>query len=95
MPDIIRLEKRYREKGFKVLGISLDRNERVLRRYMEENGIEFPQVLCPGMRNDPLVQTFGVTGIPTNFLVGRSGELLAEDVHGDQLERHLERLFEE
>lgn len=79
------LREMFGEKGFEVLGVnvdglrqdagSMDSVRSAVRRYVIAHQAAFPIVVCaPG--DATVVQAYGVTDIPANFLIGRDGKLV-------------------
>lgn len=71
MPSLINLYKSYKDKGFVVIGISVDTSDKPVRRFINDNAIIFPIL----MDSDKEVSfdIFGVLGLPTSYLIDRNG----------------------
>ncbi len=71
IPSLIRLQDKFKPKGFSVIGISMDDgSRRLVRRFVEKTGINYPVA----MGNSKTARAFGgVFGIPQSFLVNREG----------------------
>lgn len=93
MPDVVRLYRRYHERGFDIVGISLDHNAADLRDYLRRQNIPWRQVLDSRAWDSPLAQRYQVTGIPKTFLLDRDGRISAVDLRGERLEVAIERLL--
>src|SRR5438046_10759499 len=61
LPNVKKLYAQYKDQGFAILGISLDREQSDLDKYLKEQGIEWPQVFEGGQ---DLADKYGVTTIP-------------------------------
>jgi peroxiredoxin len=70
-PDFVNLDKKFRERGLVILGVSLDQNPRaVLHPFIQKHKIEYPILLADRrVTND----YGGITSIPTTFLIDREG----------------------
>ncbi len=86
MPNLKNVYDTYKDQGFDIIGVSLD-EETELRDYIQENNIQWRQI-CSGERgkNDPLVQQFEITGIPSQWLIDRDGKLITHKARGEKLE---------
>lgn len=76
LPDFVRLQERYRDKGFVVLGISVDQDwEKVMPFFIKALEINFPV-----LRATPAVlKDYGdIFALPTSFLIGRDGRIIKE-----------------
>lgn len=74
IPGLIALQKKYGDKGFTVLGLTVDQGPReMVHKFMRKENINYPV-----LRATPeLGRAFGgVVGIPTSFLVDRKGEVV-------------------
>jgi thiol-disulfide isomerase/thioredoxin len=74
MPDMNRLHKELAEKGFTVIGISMDSgSDRPVKALLEKMGIVYPVA----MGGDNIARQFGeIVGIPVTFLVDRQGNVV-------------------
>ena len=70
IPHLNDLYKAYRERGLEIIGLSLDKGspERV-RKFAHNMGIEYAII----MANDDLVTKYGISPIPTTYLIDRKG----------------------
>ena len=68
---------------FAMVGLSLDEQETDLRRGVKFLKLDWPQAWV-GI-DSPVVQAYGSTAIPANFLIGRDGRILSRDLRGDAL----------
>lgn len=96
MPRIIATYQKYHDKGFEVIGISLDRDKAELLKYIEKNKIAWPQHFDSGKApGESLAEKYGAEAIPTTFLIGADGKIIAATTGpmGDALEEHLAKLL--
>lgn len=72
-PDLEHLYKKYKEEGFLVLGVSIDKQgESVVKPFMEKYGVSYPVVIDKGT----IMDKYGPTmGIPTTYIIGKEGTL--------------------
>ena len=78
IPDLARLQDRYREQGLVVLGISVDEIETVyLERFRENYKMSYPVLHGPPAEIGRLVQLYGgINSLPTTFVVDRRGAII-------------------
>ncbi len=75
MPAMERLYQRHKTDGFAVLGISVDRQgAAVVTPFATSFNLTFPIGLDPRM---DVAGNYGVVGLPSTFLIGRTGSILA------------------
>lgn len=85
MPELKALYADFREKGFEIIGISLDEEREKLDDYLVEEKISWPQYFDgKGWEND-LAAKFKVQSIPATFLIGPDGKIAAVDASGEEL----------
>ena len=87
IPAFIRLERQYRDRGFQVIGISVDNTARPVRKFYEDYMMNYPVAMC-----DSLTRRVygGLTGVPTTFLIARDGHIESKMVGApDNMEAYL------
>lgn len=93
MPKVKKAYEEYHEKGFEVVGISLDSSKSSLEDYIEENDLPWPQYYDGKGWDNELGREYGVNSIPAVYLV-KNNEVIATDVRGSVLEDKLEDLLD-
>jgi len=76
IPELVELDKKYRERGFMVLGISLDTDSDAaakVARFSSSHGITYPVLIA----DENVSMTYKVMSIPTSFLIGKDGTIIA------------------
>lgn len=91
MPHLLKAYHAYHEKGFEIIGISLDQNEAALKKFIDDLEIPWPQHFT-GTDNE-FAEKFSIQAIPATFLIGTDGKVVATDLRGDQLEQWLSELL--
>lgn len=76
MPSMQRLFDAYKDKGLRVVAVSVDDrgNEGLIREFVAEHHLTF-DILHQGAFN--MMATYQVRGVPQTFLISRTGELVA------------------
>jgi thiol-disulfide isomerase/thioredoxin len=75
MPNVVALREKLKDRGFEVVGVSVDKDEEALATYLEENHI--PWETLAGEGASELAEKYGVRGIPTMMLVDQKGTIVA------------------
>lgn len=98
LPHVAAAYKQYRNRGFEVVGVTLDAVRDVppaeVAEFAQQQGLPWPQVYDGAMQ---LARRFGVDGIPAAFLIrADTGEILASDdaLRGDELPQTLARYLQ-
>ncbi len=76
MPDLESLQERFKDRGFVVLAISDEEQDKV-RPFISERKITYPVLLDQGRKVNDLFQ---VEGIPKSFVYDREGKLVAQSI---------------
>jgi thiol-disulfide isomerase/thioredoxin len=75
MPDVKATYEKLHDKGFEIVGISLDVDKDALAGFVKENGMPWPQYF-DGLRwSNKLVAEFGITSVPSMWLVDKQGNV--------------------
>ena len=98
IPNVQANYDKYHERGFDVLGISLDRNLRELEQFVERNKLPWNQLFDAASKKQkgwqhPMAVRYAVSTIPAAFLVDREGKVVSTNARGEELERQLEKIF--
>jgi len=93
MPNVKRNYAKYHDKGFDVVGISLDTYRGRLEEFLSKNEIPWKTLFHDGDGENPMAAYYDVTSIPTVILVDKQGKVVSLNVRGAALGRHLEELL--
>jgi thiol-disulfide isomerase/thioredoxin len=93
LPNVRENYRLYHDKGFEVVGISLDRDREALEKFLADE--QNPWItLHDGDWNDNAVASYyGVMGIPTVILVDKEGKVVSTRARGPELGKLLEQLL--
>jgi thiol-disulfide isomerase/thioredoxin len=96
VPNIVRVYEEYHDKGFEILGVSLDRkgDDTKLKDFMQEFGMTWDQIFDGGYWKAEVAQLYGVDSIPHALLVdGSTGTILAmgNELRGEGLEKAVKK----
>ncbi len=89
-PNVVRLYKKYRGEGFEVFSVSLDQDQNAWKAAIDKDGLFWPNHVSDLMGwQTPLVQAYGIQGIPHTVLLNREGNIVGVGLRGAQLEQKL------
>ena len=92
-PNVVQAYKTYHGKGFEVLGISLDDKKNLWEKAIEKDGLTWTHVSdLKGWKNDVAV-LYGVKLVPTNYLIGPDGKIVAKNLREEALQTKLKEIF--
>ncbi len=92
IPALKRLYEGYHEKGFDIVGISLDKAREPLEKFVKERELPWT-ILYEEAERNPVAEHYGVMGIPLMILVGPDGKVVSTQARGAVLEELLEERF--
>ena len=99
VPNVLKMYQAYHDKGFEVLGISLDERREQADSYIKQTNIPWASMFSdnPSERgwNNPMAVRYGITGIPRAILVDREGKVVHMTARGAKLGQELRRLLGE
>ena len=83
VPDVVAAYKKYHDKGFEIIGISLDQDKDALASFTKNNGMVWPQYFDGEGWDNKISKGFGINSIPAMWLVGKDGKLVTVDGRED------------
>jgi len=88
LPNVKRVYDQYHDKGFRIISISLDREKKALRQFVDKREIRWPQIYDADRASDKqIARLYGVNAIPQMILVGRDGKIIDTRLRGPALEK--------
>ena len=92
-PELVEMYAEYHEKGFEILGVSLDSDRASWLKAIDDDQMTWKHISdvkgweCKGS------VLYGVPAIPHTVLVDREGIIVAKKLHGEELREAIERLL--
>lgn len=74
-PVLTEMHKKYADKGFTVVAVSLDEDKTDMDKFLKKNPVPFPVVR--DSEGKKLAEKIDVQGIPMSFLIGVDGKVIA------------------
>lgn len=93
IPNVKKNYELYHDKGFEVVGISLDNDRAALEKFLETEGNPWITVYDGPWSENAVATYYGVFGIPTVILVDKEGKVVSTRARGPELGRLLEELL--
>lgn len=84
-PNVVAVFNDYKDKGFTVLGVSLDKSKEAWIKGIEDDGLAWTHVSDLAYWNNYAAKLYAVSGIPHSILVDKNGRILAKNKRGDKL----------
>ena len=83
VPNVVAAYKKYHDKGFEIIGISLDQDKSALLSFTKEHDMTWPQYFDGNGWENKISSGFGINSIPAMWLVGKDGKVITADARGD------------
>jgi thiol-disulfide isomerase/thioredoxin len=94
LPNVLKNYEQYHERGFDVVGISLDTDREKLETFLKQRDLPWVTLFQDGAGwEHPVATYYGVMAIPTVILVDREGKVVSLNARGPELGQHLGNLF--
>ena len=84
-PYVQKLYSRYRDKGFEVFAVSLDTKKKDWLKAIKQDKLKYTQVIDNSGWRSKVAERYFVDQLPTNFLLDRSGKIVAINLDGKEL----------
>ncbi|MEL7119736.1 MAG: TlpA disulfide reductase family protein, partial [Bacteroidota bacterium] len=94
-PNVVRLYNQYKEQGFDILGVSLDRDKSRWLGAIEKDGLTWNHVSDLKGWQNAVAKMYNVSSIPQTLLIDQEGRILAKNLRGPALEQKLAEIFSE
>ncbi len=94
-PNVVANYNKYKDKGFDILGVSLDKDRTSWLKAIEKDGLPWRHISDLKGWQSSHAALYSVTSIPQTLLLDRNGKIIARNVRGEQLGQKLKEIFGE
>lgn len=92
-PNVVKAYSRFKDKGFDILGVSLDDKKDKWLAAVQADNLPWTHVSdLKGWKN-VVAEQYGIRAIPQNLLLDPKGVIIAKNLRGDALEKKLEEVI--
>lgn len=91
---LVKLYSKYKDKGFEILGVSVDEDVKDWKKAITKDKITWIQVNDTGGWDALAAIKWKVEALPSSFLIDREGNLVAIDLDKKDLEKKIIELLE-
>ena len=90
IPNVKAQYAKYKDRGFDVVSISIDKDEAAWKKAVKEEQLEWPN-----FRSQEVADLYKVNAVPTMYLIDAEGKIVADgnNARGEGLATKLEELF--
>ncbi|MCK5856675.1 MAG: AhpC/TSA family protein [Bacteroidales bacterium] len=92
-PHVVKLYEKYHDKGFDILGVSLDKDKAKWVKAIASDGLVWPQVSDLKYWQSEAGRAYGVGSIPHTVLIDKEGKIIAIGLRGATLDAKLKEIF--
>lgn len=92
-PNVVALYGKYKDRGFDIVGVSLDREKEAWIKAIADDHLVWHQVSELKFWQSEIAQKYGVSSIPSTFLLNKEGKIIAKNLRGEELASKLEELM--
>jgi thiol-disulfide isomerase/thioredoxin len=93
-PNVVRTYHKYKDKGFDIYSVSLDKNKDRWAKAINDDGLVWESHVSDLKAwSNQAARAYGVSSIPATFLVDPEGKIIARNLRGNALELKLKEIF--
>lgn len=92
-PNVVKAFHRFKNKGFTVFGVSLDRTKEDWIQAIQQDGLTWTHVSDLKYFQSEAAKTYDIQAIPYSLLLDKEGRIIAKNLRGAALEQKLEEVL--
>jgi peroxiredoxin len=93
-PNVVKVFNAYKDKGFTVLGISLDSDREQWMKAIHDDHLTWTHLSDLNYWDSEIPALYGVRGIPANVLLNPDGVIIATNITGEDLQNKLKEVID-
>lgn len=93
-PNIVAVYNDYKDKGFSVFGVSLDRDRDAWLKAIDDDNLTWDHVSDLAYWNNEAAQLYAVNSIPSSLIVDKNGRIVAKNKRGEELRETISELLD-
>lgn len=92
-PNVVNAYHKFKDKGFEVFGVSLDRTKADWMQAIAEDGLVWTHVSDLKYFDSQAAKDYNINAIPFSILIDPQGKIIAKNLRGAALEKKLEEVL--
>ncbi|MEZ4936560.1 MAG: TlpA disulfide reductase family protein [Crocinitomicaceae bacterium] len=93
-PTVVKLYNKYKDKGFTIFSVSLDNNKERWLGAIKQDGLVWENHVSDLLGwGNKAAKLYGVSSIPSTFLLDKEGKIIGKNLRGFALEEKLKEIF--
>ena len=93
-PNVVKAYNEFKGKNFTVFGVSLDQEKGAWQKAIQQDGLTWTHASDLKFWSNEAAALYGVQSIPANFLIDPAGNIIAQDLHGEDLVKALRQYLQ-
>jgi thiol-disulfide isomerase/thioredoxin len=92
-PNVVAVYNKYKDKGFDIIGVSLDKEKTAWVKAIADDNLTWNQVSDLKFWQSDVAVKYGIQSIPSSVLLDKDGKIIAKNLRGEELGRKLTELL--
>lgn len=92
-PDLVKIYDEFNSKGFEIFGVAAETNKEQWLNAVENDKLPWTNTSDLNGDKNKAVLIYGVSYYPTNFLIDKTGRIIARDLFGEKLREKLKEIL--
>ena len=92
-PNVVALYKEFHDQGLNIIGVSLDKDAGKWKDAIAKDGLTWAHVSNLKFWDEPIAKLYGVESIPATFILDAEGNIVAQNLRGDELKAKVKELL--
>ena len=92
-PNVVAVYNKFKDKGFDILGVSLDREKEAWLKAISDDQLTWHHVSDLKFWQSEAAVKYGVQSIPFTLLLDKEGKIIAKNLRGEELAKKLAELL--
>ena len=94
LPGLIKAQQKYQDRGLEIIGVNLDNERGDVDAFLKANPLAWPQIFEGGGMETRLAIEYGITSVPTMFLIDAQGKVVSRNLRtATEVDGQLEKLL--
>ena len=89
---MVKTYQKFKPQGFEIVSVSLDKEKKIWADAVKKDALEWANFCDFEVWDNKASLIYGVYEIPDNFLIDKNGEIVARNIHGEELNTKLAEL---
>jgi thiol-disulfide isomerase/thioredoxin len=92
-PNMVAIYNELHSKGLNVVGVSLDKDAQKWKEAIAKDKLVWNQVSNLKFWEEPIAKQYKVESIPATFILDAKGNIVAQDLRGEELKAKIKELL--